>query len=49
MLTRTCENGRREAAALINAAGIHHTPEEESRIEVADLGLNDLRRQGVQI
>jgi D-lyxose ketol-isomerase len=34
---------------MLRRAGIVVTPEEEERIEVADFGLNDLKRTGLQI
>ncbi len=43
------ENARRRAAAMLEEAGIVITPEEAAAIEVADLGLSDLERTGLEI
>ena len=37
------------AAAMLSDAGIVLTPEERSRIEVADVGLGDLARTGLEL
>lgn len=37
------------ALEMLRQAGIAVTPEEEKRVEVADFGLNDLKRTGLQI
>ncbi|MGQ9585805.1 MAG: D-lyxose/D-mannose family sugar isomerase [Anaerolineae bacterium] len=39
----------RAALEMLRQAGIAVTPEEEKRVEVADFGLNDLKRTGLQI
>lgn len=50
MITRQeYEEAREAALEMLRRAGIAVTPEEEQRIEVADFGLNDLRRTGLQI
>ncbi|MGQ9457235.1 MAG: D-lyxose/D-mannose family sugar isomerase [Anaerolineae bacterium] len=50
MITRQeYEEARKAALEMLRRAGIAVTPEEEQRIEVADFGLNDLRRTGLQI
>ena len=50
MLTRQqVTDAQERAAALIEKAGIVITPAERANIEVADLGLEELERTGVQI
>jgi D-lyxose ketol-isomerase len=50
MISRTeSETARQRAAALLERAGIVITAEEQSQIEVADLGLGELERTGVQL
>ena len=50
MLTRTqAENAKRQTATLLQNAGIVLTPEEVETIEIADFGLSDLDRQGLQL
>ncbi|OPZ88181.1 MAG: D-lyxose ketol-isomerase [bacterium ADurb.Bin429] len=50
MLSRTeFEQAQSRAAAALAAAGIVITPEERANIEVADFGLNDLERIGLEI
>jgi D-lyxose ketol-isomerase len=50
MLKRSeLEGARRRAAAALAEAGIVVTPEEEEAIEVADFGLGDLDRTGLQL
>lgn len=50
MITRQeYEEAGEAALEMLRRAGIAVTPEEERRIEVADFGLNDLRRTGLQI
>jgi D-lyxose ketol-isomerase len=43
------EEARRRAAEMLDAAGIAITPEERANVEVADFGLGDLDRQGLEI
>ncbi|MBC7224383.1 MAG: D-lyxose/D-mannose family sugar isomerase [Anaerolineae bacterium] len=43
------EEARKATLEMLRKAGIAVTPEEEQRIEVADFGLNDLKRTGLQI
>jgi D-lyxose ketol-isomerase len=43
------EEARRATLEMFQKAGIAVTPEEEGRIEVADFGLNDLKRTGLQL
>jgi len=43
------EQARKRAAALLERAGIVVTPDEKNAIEVADLGLGELRRTGLQL
>lgn len=45
----TAEEARRAALDYLGRAGIVITPEEASRIEVADFGLGELERSGLQI
>jgi D-lyxose ketol-isomerase len=40
---------KKEAARLIKAAGLLITSEEEEKIEVADFGLNNYAKEGIQI
>ena len=50
MLTQTeVENARRRAAAMLERVGIVLTPAELAHIEVADFGLADLERTGLQL
>jgi D-lyxose ketol-isomerase len=50
MLSRAqFETAQRRAAALLRDAGIVLTPDEESRIEVADLGLGELDVFGLEL
>ena len=50
MLTRAeIENARARAAQMLRRAGIVVTPEERARIEVADFGLGELQRTGLQL
>jgi D-lyxose ketol-isomerase len=50
MITRQeYEEARKATLEMLRRAGIAVTPEEERRIEVADFGLNDLKRTGLQI
>jgi D-lyxose ketol-isomerase len=43
------EKARRATLAMLHRAGIVLTPEEEDRIEVADFGLDNLGRTGLQL
>src|SRR5436190_15017221 len=50
MVTRAeAEEARRRATAMLREAGIVLTPQEEATIEVADLGLGELGRQGLEL
>ena len=50
MLRRSeVEDARRRAAAMLDDAGLAITPAEQARIEVADFGLGELRRTGLQL
>ena len=50
MLSQTeVDNARRRAAAMLQRAGIVLDPAELARIEVADFGLADLERTGLQL
>ena len=50
MLRRSeVEDAQRRAAALLDRAGLAITPAEQARIEVADFGLGDLGRTGLQL
>ena len=50
MLTQTeVENARRRAAAMLERVGIVLAPAELAGIEVADFGLADLERTGLQL
>jgi D-lyxose ketol-isomerase len=50
MITRAeAEQARRRAAAMLREAGIVLTPHEEATIEIADLGLGELERQGLEL
>ena len=50
MITRAeAEQARRRAAAMLREAGIVLTPQEEATIEIADLGLGELERQGLEL
>ena len=50
MISRTEARAARErAAAMLDRAGIVLTPAERESIEVADLGLGELERTGIQI
>ncbi len=46
---KQCEEAQARAARMLEDAGIAITPEERKNIEVADLGLGELMRTGVQI
>ena len=43
------QEARARAAEMLASAGIVITPEEQERIEVADFGLGELRRTGLQL
>jgi D-lyxose ketol-isomerase len=45
----TIDDARRRAAAMLARAGITLTGEERARIEIADFGLDDLEREGLQL
>jgi D-lyxose ketol-isomerase len=50
MLTRSeLQKAQERAAAMLRKAGIALTPEERKNIEVADFGLGDLERTGLEI
>ena len=50
MLRRTeVEDARHRAAGMLQRAGLTITPEERARIEVADFGLGELERTGLQL
>ena len=50
MITRAeAEQARWRAAAMLREAGIVLTPHEEATIEIADLGLGELERQGLEL
>lgn len=50
MVTRAhAEAARGKAAWMLQNAGIILTPEEQSSIEIADCGLGELERQGLQL
>lgn len=50
MITRSeWTAAQRRAEALFEEAGIVLTPEERAHIEVADFGLSDLQRQGLEL
>ncbi len=50
MITREqYERARRRTLEMLEEAGIVVTPEEKERIEVADMGLGELERIGLQI
>ncbi len=50
MITREeAEGARRRAAEMLRAAGVVLTAREEAGLEVADLGLGELERQGLEI
>lgn len=50
MLTKAqMERARKQAAAMLAAAGIVLTPEEAEGLEVADFGLGDLDRTGLEL
>jgi len=50
MLTRSqLEQTRKRAAAMLEKVGIALTPEERENIEVADFGLEDLERTGLEL
>ena len=50
MLRRTeVEHARRRAAEMLQRVGMSLTPEERVRIEVADFGLGELERTGLQL
>ncbi len=50
MLTRELvEKTRKRAAEMLQGAGIALTPEERASIEIADFGLNDLDRTGLEL
>ena len=43
------EDARKRASAMYREAGIVITPEEETRIEIADFGLSDLEKIGLEV
>ena len=43
------DEARRRAAEMLAAAGIVLTPEERAHIEIADFGLDDLERSGLEL
>lgn len=43
------DEARRRAAEMLAAAGIVLTPEERATIEIADFGLDDLERSGLEL
>lgn len=50
MLTRELvDKTRKRAAEMLEGAGIALTPEERANIEIADFGLNDLDRTGLEL
>jgi D-lyxose ketol-isomerase len=49
MTQQECEKIRMEAAAYYDRASIVLTEEERSQIEIADFGLHDLKRTGLQL
>lgn len=49
MTRQEAEAARRRAAAMLREAGIVLTPEEEATIEIADFGLGELERQGLEL
>ena len=50
MITRIdVESARQRASAMLRRTGIVLAPQEESSIEIADCGLGDLERQGLQL
>ncbi len=50
MITRKqAEEARRRALSMLSRAGIAVTADEEGRIEVADFGLGELERVGLQV
>ncbi len=50
MLTQTqADQARRRAADLLTSAGVILTPEERATLEVADFGLGDLDRSGLEL
>lgn len=50
MLSRAhVEMARQQAAAMLRDNGVILTPEEEATIEIADFGLGELDRQGLQL
>lgn len=50
MLTRTqLDDARRRAAAILDDLNIALTPEERANIEIADFGLDDLDRTGLEL
>lgn len=50
MITRQQqEAAKKRAAEMIRQAGIQMTPQEAGSIEVADFGLSNLEREGVQV
>ena len=50
MITRAvAEQARRRAATMLREAGIVLTPHEEATIEIAELGLGELERQGLAL
>lgn len=50
MLTRQqFRSAQQRAATLIDRAGIFITPDEREKIDVADFGLSQLEREGIQI
>jgi D-lyxose ketol-isomerase len=50
MLTRReAEQARERTAAMFDRLGIVLTPEERANIEIAEFGLDDLERQGLEL
>lgn len=50
MITREeADNAKKRAAGMLRAAGVVLTAREEAGLEVADLGLGELERQGLEI
>lgn len=50
MITRAqADEARRQAASMLDRAGIALTDAERTNIEIADFGLNDLDRTGLQL
>lgn len=50
MLTKVqADEAKQRTATILNTAGILLTPAESEKIEIADFGLSDLSRQGLQL